>query len=58
MVPRHVDIDQMHDENHEALQGLGRRARVTTPANMFEPKPRLKRSGAFLLPEFQVEIET
>jgi hypothetical protein len=41
MVPRHVDLDQTHDENHQALQGLGRRARVNTVATIFEPKPRL-----------------
>jgi hypothetical protein len=54
MFPRHVDLDQTHDENHKALQGLGRRARVKlSERDIFKPKPRLKRSGAFLLPKFQ-----
>jgi hypothetical protein len=50
MVPRHVDLDQTHDENHQALQGLGRRARVSiSERDIFEPKPRLKKVRGFFI---------
>jgi hypothetical protein len=48
MVPRHVDLDQTHDENHQALEGLGRRARVIElDRDIFEPKPRLMKVRGF-----------
>ena len=44
------DDHQTHRENQSTLRGLGSRARVVERSHQSEPKPRLKRTGAFLLP--------
>ena len=60
MVPRHVHRDKTHDENHQALQGLGRRARVRElDRDIFEPKPRLmKVRGFFIAQNPKMESQT
>jgi hypothetical protein len=54
MVPRHVHRDKTHDENHQALPGLGRRARVRElDRDIFEPKPRLMKVRGFFIAQME-----